>query len=616
MSVKNKFDKDELGLWRVVSKPLGFKVSTDRANVYAGFEASLRVRSESWDEWTLEYNDFIPVEPEDGFCISVYMKTKMSSRSSWIALEPVPLDEAKSRVRAVKKVWRGDPGEPFTREDLRVWRGGLLATSGTWDWRFMPGFFIVPNGGAYLGLRLKGAGPGVAWVTGVSLTKGLERFLKPSKPPPARSYPGSVLYRRLKLGSYAGKVLRVGDLNRDRRVELLFAQKVRPETPEHSRVKYAALSCLTAVDLNGDTLWQIGEPDLANYDVWSDLPVQLFDFDRDGFLEVLCCKDFKIKLLDGATGEVLKEADTPKSNPGEGWGEGPEDSFPRILGDSITICNLTGDGPGDFILKDRYNNLWAYDRSLRRLWSYTGKTGHYAQVYDVDADGFDEVFSGDALIDHDGRVIWRIDLYRHCDSSVFYRLSNGRLMLAVAHEDGGFYFLDALTGRIVSEWHLGHGQGVNLASYRPDQPGGLALAANTFWGGAFWFMLSLEGKILEADFSEVYGWVPVNWSGDGIELIASPYGLYDGYGRLAVEFPEPHPGKAWVYNVCGDPRDEVIVWNDQVLSIYTQDRPFQGKRMFKPKRRLYNHTFYGSFISEPAWTELGEDILNGGLEAS
>ncbi|MCD6325383.1 hypothetical protein J7L97_03750, partial [Candidatus Bathyarchaeota archaeon] len=88
-----------------------------------------------------------------------------------------------------------------------------------------------------------------------------------------------------------------------------------------------------------------------------------------------------------------------------------------------------------------------------------------------------------ALIDEDGEVLWHIDLYGHCGSSVFYRDGRGRLILAFGYEDWGFYFLDALTGEILKEWHLGHGQGVNLASYRPDQPDNLAIAANTFRGG-------------------------------------------------------------------------------------------------------------------------------------
>ena len=591
-----------LGLWKLVSKSGGLEVSLDNIHRYSGMRSSLKIENHGWEEWILVYNDLIPVRPKETYRLSVYMKAELEGRKSWAAVEPRILDKKEERVKAIKKTWIGDSGEPFIKEDLGFWRGGFTAVTGVWDWRCMNGGFMVPKDGAFIQPMIRGEGPGRVWMTGVELYKGFNSLVKDVEPPPIPNYPRSVLYKRLRLGRYAGKVLRLGDLNGDGKVEFLFAQRMSPNPIKQSDVKYVALRCLTAVKMDGKVLWQVGEPDISGYDVWSDLPVQVFDFDGDGQIEVLCCKDFKIKLLDGATGETIMETDTPEANSGECWGEGPEDGFPRILGDSITICNLTGEGLGDFTIKDRYNNLWAYDRRLRRLWSYTGKMAHYVQVYDIDNDGLDEVFSGDALIDHDGRVLWRIDLYGHCDSSVFYEDRDGRLILAIAYEDGGFYFLDAITGEILKEWHLGHAQGVNFASYRPDQPGGLAIAANTFWGGAFWFIFSLEGEILKADFTDVYGWVPVNWSGDGVELLGSPHGLYDGYGRMVVRFPDSHPGKVWVYDICGDPRDEVIVWNDKFLSIYTQSENFTGKRLFTPKRRIYNQTFYGSFISNPSWT--------------
>lgn len=592
-----------LGLWKITSKPEDVKISLSKIQTPDGVEDSLKVESSGWSGWSIAYGEEFQVKPKETYILNVCMKLELENRKASVVLEPQVLDANGRRVNVVKERWIGDSGEPFFVEDLGTWRGGIIGASGKWKWRHMVGGFMVPEGGTQMRLVLYGVGPGRVWITRVGLYRDFYSLVRTVKPLPIPEYPKAVIYKRLRLGEYAGKVLRIGDLNGDGKIEFLFAQRISPKPVKPSSVNYVALRCLTAIDLNGDIIWQLGEPDLSGYDVWSDLPVQVFDFNGDGKIEVLCCKDFKIMLLDGATGEVLNEVDTPESNPGEGWGEGPEDGFPRILGDSITICNLTGRSPGDFIIKDRYNNLWAYDREFNRLWSYTGKMAHYVQVYDVDGDGFDEVFSGDALIDQNGEVLWRIDLYGHCDSSIFYRDKGGRLILALAYEDGGFYFLDAVTGDILREWHLGHGQGVNLASYRPDQPDGLAIAANTFWGGAFWFIFSLEGEILHADFTDVYGWVPVNWSGDGVELVGSAYGLYDGYGRMVVEFPDPHPGKVWVYDVCGDERDEVIVWNDKLLSIYTQDRCFSGSKIFVPKRKMYNQTFYGSFISEPNWVK-------------
>ncbi len=44
-----------------------------------------------------------------------------------------------------------------------------------------------------------------------------------------------------------------------------------------------------------------------------------------------------------------------------------------------------------------------------------------------------------------------------------------------------------------------------------------------------------------------------------------------------------HPDLAYqVLNVTGDERDEIIVWDQDPVWIYTQDRPFKGKRMYQP----------------------------------
>jgi len=75
-------------------------------------------------------------------------------------------------------------------------------------------------------------------------------------------------------------------------------------------------------------------------------------------------------------------------------------------------------------------------------------------------------------------------------------------------------------------------------------------------------MFDRDGNLIEANFDRVYGWVAANWTGDGEELMATPEGLYDGHRRLVVPFPDcKDPDidvKLWVYNICGDPRDEII----------------------------------------------------------
>ena len=51
-------------------------------------------------------------------------------------------------------------------------------------------------------------------------------------------------------------------------------------------------------------------------------------------------------------------------------------------------------------------------------------------------------------------------------------------------------------------------------------------------------------------------------------------------------FPDVvHPDlTATVANVTGDARDEVILWDQERVWIYTQDQPFRGERLYSPKR--------------------------------
>ncbi len=80
-------------------------------------------------------------------------------------------------------------------------------------------------------------------------------------------------------------VLRIGDLNGDGAPDLLVVQAVY-ETRE--------ITCLTALTLEGKVIWQTGEPSARNaHAPYSDLPVQLYDWDNDGVNEVLYVRQAK-----------------------------------------------------------------------------------------------------------------------------------------------------------------------------------------------------------------------------------------------------------------------------------------------------------------------------------
>ena len=572
----------------------------------------IRIRSQKGSLWELTYKPLIRADEAGHYVLEADVKYEFFERSfrfgsaeSALIIGVSALDKDLREVRCRFESWTfGDPGEPFFRTDVGIWSCGIIALSGKSEWKHVYSFFKPPSGTKYFKVFIKGGGAGEVYIKNLRLRRYVpESVILERKRSPFKDAPRAVIYKRIPLGDYAGKFLRIGDLNGDGKPEFIFAQNERIGAGGI----YIHITCLTAIDLNGNILWQKGKPNINNYEVTSDLPVGILDINDDGKDEVICCMNFNIMILDGTTGEVLKSKPTPKSRAGGGFCEGPEILYDRILGDCIVFCDLRGLGkPRDFILKDRYNNAWAFTSDLEELWSYSGKLAHSPLVYDFDGDGRDEVFLGDALIDDNGKVLWQIEVYDHCDSAVVYRHKD-KLILVIANQNGGFYFLDALTGEILKEYHLGHAQVLSIGSFDPEVKERM-ICAQTYWGGLNQFLFTLDGDLVFAAFGKVYGWVPVNWIGDGSELLASAHGLYDCYGNLIVRFPDSDISSKWgtkvyVWDVCNDPRDEVITWNEHYLTIYTQANRVSGK-VFKPKRRLYNQTFYGNFISEPGWIEV------------
>jgi hypothetical protein len=104
---------------------------------------------------------------------------------------------------------------------------------------------------------------------------------------------------------------------------------------------------------------------------------------------------------------------------------------------------------------------------------------------------------------------------------------------------------------------------------------------------------------------------PVNWRGDGTEFAmlhgnAEDGGLVDGQLRRVVMFPDDgHPDLAYaVMDLTGDARDEIILWDQEEVWIYTQDRPFEGEKIYAPKRNpTYNDSNYRSTVSLPGWQD-------------
>ncbi len=200
------------------------------------------------------------------------------------------------------------------------------------------------------------------------------------------------LLSRIDVGvSGKGCHLRLGDLNGDGRLEIVLLQ---PDSGFDDRYFPHSVRCATAFNLEGEMLWQVGEPDLeTDFTTDSELPAQIFDIDNDGNNELLYIKDGEFIVLDGMSGNEKKRYPLPSPD----------------AHDAIIIADLEGKGyPQNIILKNRFHQLWAMDSNFNVLWTYKGNIGHFPWPYDVNGDGRDELICGYSVLNGDGELVWTI----------------------------------------------------------------------------------------------------------------------------------------------------------------------------------------------------------------
>jgi rhamnogalacturonan endolyase len=373
------------------------------------------------------------------------------------------------------------------------------------------------------------------------------------------------------------------------------------------------ISCLTALNFDGKILWQSGKPDPRNGLLTNDTPFQIHDIDGDGQNEVVLVQDFKLQIRDGKTGKVRQFSWMPSL---------PTDSQERPYelnnGDSLAFFNLSGKkGRQEILVKDRYKNFWVFNNHLELLWQGQGQTGHYPYPFDVDGDGRDEILIGYSLWDHTGRQLWSRDgeLKDHADGVAMGNFSDdpkAEPKVYASGSDEGFLLFDK-KGNILKHVRAGHTQSPSIGKFRLDLPGLQYMTINFWRNPGIVSLLDHEGNLLAQEEPIHTGspLLPVNWRGDGQEFAMlsgniREGGMIDGHLRRVVMFPDDgHPDLAYyVADVTSDRRDEVILWDQERVWIYTQDRPFTGKRIYAPVRNPhYNESNYLTTVSLPGWME-------------
>ncbi|HZQ56214.1 MAG TPA: hypothetical protein VFB14_28750 [Bryobacteraceae bacterium] len=407
----------------------------------------------------------------------------------------------------------------------------------------------------------------------------------------------------------AGRNVRFGDLDGDGKPDMLIAQNI----PRVQGDSFDQISCLTAVTLDGRILWQSGRPNPRNGLLTNDTPFQIHDIDGDGRNEVVVARNFQLQILDGRSGEIRRWAWMPKMPVTDHL-----HPYERENGDSIAFVNFSGDKDRrEILVKDRYTHFWIYDNKLGLLWKGDGQTGHYPYPVELER-GYDSLMIGYSLWNRGGVKLWShdADLHDHADGVMVGNLSgdpNAEPRVYASGSDEGFLMF-RLNGKILKQVRVGHNQSPSVAKYRPDLPGLQYISVNFWKSPGIVTLFDAHGNILAQDEPIHTGspMLPVNWRGDGQEFCllsgnTREGGMIDGHLRRVVMFPDDgHPDlAAAVLDVTGDQRDEIVLWDEKRVWIYTQDRPFTGRRIYVPVRNPnYNDSNYRTNVSLPAWQEV------------
>jgi hypothetical protein len=419
--------------------------------------------------------------------------------------------------------------------------------------------------------------------------------------------------------------LRLGDINGNGKYEIVMGQPL-PQTSLDAHTPQEVVR-VTAYALTGEVLWQYtrpGNPSLSGHTASSDIPIQVYDLDGDGSAEVLAAFGrSEITVLDGSDGSIIRTIPLPQGTSATGASGS---------NDCIIIANLRGtDWPQDFIVKTRYTQIWGIDgRDGTVLWTYKKGSGddlcHFGYAFNADDDIMDEYVSGWQLLDDDGEVLWRArNLTMHIDAVTVGDLDdnpdNGLEVILGSQVGVAF---SALSGEEL--WRdnsvTAEGQGIQhiaMGDFDPESEGREVvmlerIGPRTDYGRDANILVSSEGKLIwkENRTGDDYGWLTVteritNWDGSGRDQIlsyrrtfTSPT-IYTERGEVVATFTHPGENIDFVMHtdLCGDEREEVIVYNETTAWIFSNGDCDVSAPPRKPSlpqnRRLYNWTIYSGW---------------------
>jgi len=395
------------------------------------------------------------------------------------------------------------------------------------------------------------------------------------------AHPLMIHWKTLNLEECGGsRICRLADLTGDGNRELVLAG-----VPDQSSGRLV----LTAMNLGGEILWQrkLGK---AGREVYSgEWPLHVHDLDGDGKREVLYIQKRQLRILDGGSGENSRSFRLPVN----------------FNVSSLLFGDLLGTGRDNcLVITDGKENLAVLNEKGEHLWSRKIDGGSHPMLHDMNGDGLVDILVGYSVFDHKGDRLFHTGAFigDDCEGVSVSELVQGEKRvptLLYAAGDWGIMHVD-LKGKVQKQNVIGHVSHMTVAELDLERPGLELIATNALGSRGLVHILSGEGEVLD-NFVAAEGMnrsQAVNWKGDGEEFFLMSAdtlhgGLLDVDGRIAVAFPsDGHPYDYYsIADLYGDARDEILVWDDRELWIYSQDdNPRMGKTYSPQRIPFYNYS--------------------------
>lgn len=339
---------------------------------------------------------------------------------------------------------------------------------------------------------------------------------------------------------YAGQWVVLGDVDGDRKVEIVSARNLDKNDNHFT-------SAVVAQKLDGTVLWKWGDAKIGRRNLHHDVACQIHDLDHDGTNEVVLAADRELVVLAGKTGKPVRSF-----------------PIPDHASDCVVFADLSGKGwPSDILVKNRYQQIWAYTTEGELLWTVAMpggyRTAHQPFPVDLDGDGHDEILAGYAAVNADGSIRWVFEAEQgkknggHADCWRVVRLAkkaeDTRLVMTMC--SGNTLVLTDGNGKVIWRQAGHHFESVDVGEIREDCPG-LEIVVDIDHLPKPPKPLCLfdeqgtELGRINTDHTRQH--TLVDWDGDGLAEIGSalPQSLFDGYGRRVVTFAVEEGEKPWL----------------------------------------------------------------------